>query len=197
MLGKLYIRLNHVNPMVLTQARNFAHVPRAIGPNDGDVVRKLKNKKLAKYGRVQRYWDNYSTAERPMPAGVYKEGVFQTNFNNYSQKEMQRARLEACKHMFGRSLYDTGSAAMQAAALCEKTISLVKHMKDNHKDSNAARHLNTVLARRRTALEYLKRKDFQRYSHLIFHYGVKDVVTGLHKEHFGRRRAMHLKNVRR
>lgn len=54
-----------------------------------------------------------SSAERPMPAGVYRDGVFETNFNNYSQREMYTARLEALKHKFGNSIYDTGSSAMQ------------------------------------------------------------------------------------
>ena len=184
MLGKLYLRLNYTNPLFIYPQRTFARVPRAVGPNDADIIRKLKNKKIEKFNRAKRFWDIHSTAQRPMPAGIYKDGTFETNFNNYSQKEMQSARLEACKHKFGNSLYDTGSAAMQAASLCEKTISMVKHLQKHHKDSNSARRMLRLLSKRRKALVYLKRMDFAKYSQIVYHYGLKDVTVGTHKTHF-------------
>ena len=104
---------------------------------------------------------------------------------------MQKARLEAFKHRFGNGIYDTGSAGMQAAALCEKTLSAIRHMQQNHNDSYGVQRLINLLVKRRRALIYLKRKDFQKYTELIHYYKVKDVVTGLHKSHF------HLKNIHR
>lgn len=104
--------------------------------------------------------------------------------NTASIGELQKARFEAFKHRFGNGIYDTGSAAMQAAVFCEKTISCIRHVQGNNNDSYAVQRLAHLLLKRRKALEYLKKKDFSKYSEIVHYYRVKDVVKGMHKGHF-------------
>ena len=199
MLGKLYFKVPsfYWNQLLFLSKWSFAHVPRPVGNNDESIIQRIKNKKLAKYGKVRRFWDFQSSAERPPPTGIYRGGMIETDFiglddrvkqayslNNASPKEMQKARLEVCKHRFGNGKDDTGSAGMQAAVFCEKTIGAVKHLQSNHKDSRAIRAFLKLMVRRRRALLYLKIHNFQKYAQLIHYYGIKDISTGLHKKHF-------------
>ena len=198
MFGKVYLRAPSLysNQMLYLSSRTMAWVPRNVPTNSESSIRKLKNKKI-KFGRITRFFDTFDVHDRPPPAGIYRGGLIETDFtglddkvkqayslNNSSLREMQSARLKAFRHRFGNGAYDTGSSAMQAAALCEKTLSAIRHLQENYKDSKAAVNLQKSLVRRRRALIYLKCNDFQKYAELMHYYKVKDVVSGLHKKHF-------------
>ena len=171
MLGKVYLKAPtyYGNQLLFFSKFSFGHVPRPVGINDETIIQRIKNKKLAKYGKIRRFFDNYSTAERTPPTGIYRGGMIDSDFvglddrvkqayslNNASPREMQTARFEACKHRFGHGMYDTGSPAMQASIFCEKTISTVKHLQSNHKDTECMRSFLKLMVRRRRALLYLK-----------------------------------------
>lgn len=89
---------------------------------------------------------------------------------------------------------DTGNQAVQAAIHCEKTISLLNHLRENHKDVSALIRLQRELSERRKALFYLKRHDFLGYAHVLRVYGLTDLKSekgeGVHKLNF------HCKNFR-
>ena len=62
---------------------------------------------------------------------------------------------------------DTGSPEVQVALLTERINSLTDHFKTHKKDNHSRRGLLTMVSKRRSLLDYLKRKDEGRYQALI------------------------------
>ncbi len=68
---------------------------------------------------------------------------------------------------YARQANDTGSPEVQVALLSERISLLTEHLKTHAKDFHSRRGLLTLVGRRRRLLDYLKRKDSQRYQQLI------------------------------
>ena len=68
---------------------------------------------------------------------------------------------------------DTGSPEVQVAILTERIKNLTEHMKANKKDLGSRRGLLTMVANRRSLLNYLKRVDSKRYEALIDSLGLR------------------------
>jgi small subunit ribosomal protein S15 len=68
---------------------------------------------------------------------------------------------------FGKSEYDTGSAEGQIALFTHRIKHLTKHLKQNQKDLATERALVKLVGKRRKLLDYLKRKDIERYRTII------------------------------
>ena len=68
---------------------------------------------------------------------------------------------------------DTGSPEVQVALLSERISHLTEHLKNNHKDHHSRRGLLKMVGKRRSLLDYLKRKDLERYKHLIDNLGLR------------------------
>lgn len=66
-----------------------------------------------------------------------------------------------------RSANDTGSPEVQVALLTTRINELTPHFKANMKDHHSRRGLLKMVSRRRRLLDYLKRKDADRYRALI------------------------------
>lgn len=62
---------------------------------------------------------------------------------------------------------DTGSPEVQIALLTERISHLTEHLKTNNKDHHSRRGLLKMVGQRRSLLDYLKRKDGNRYKKLI------------------------------
>lgn len=62
---------------------------------------------------------------------------------------------------------DTGSPEVQVAILTERINHLTDHFKTHKKDNHSRRGLLTMVSKRRSLLDYLKRVDDQRYQVLI------------------------------
>ena len=62
---------------------------------------------------------------------------------------------------------DTGSPEVQVALLTERIAHLTEHFKTNAKDHHSRRGLLKIVSKRRSLLDYLKRKDAERYKKLI------------------------------
>jgi small subunit ribosomal protein S15 len=62
---------------------------------------------------------------------------------------------------------DTGSPEVQVAILTERINYLTDHFKTHKKDNHSRRGLLTMVSKRRSLLDYLKRIDDQRYQTLI------------------------------
>lgn len=62
---------------------------------------------------------------------------------------------------------DTGSSEVQIAILTERINNLTEHFKTNAKDFSSRRGLLLLVGRRRSLLDYLKRRDADRYESLI------------------------------
>jgi small subunit ribosomal protein S15 len=68
---------------------------------------------------------------------------------------------------------DTGSTEIQVAVLTERIVNLTEHFKSNKKDHHSRRGLLIMVGRRRRLLDYLKKKDFNRYETLIKKLGLR------------------------
>ena len=68
---------------------------------------------------------------------------------------------------------DTGSPEVQIALLTERIGYLTEHFKTHAKDHHSRRGLLMLVSRRRSLLEYLKRKDSGRYNALISKIGLR------------------------
>ena len=62
---------------------------------------------------------------------------------------------------------DTGSADIQVAQLTSRINHLTEHLSANKKDFSTRRGLLKLVARRRKLLDYLKRKNIERYQNLL------------------------------
>lgn len=62
---------------------------------------------------------------------------------------------------------DTGSPEVQIAILSERIGQLTEHFKIHSKDHHSRRGLMQLVNRRRRLLDYLKRKDLDRYRTIV------------------------------
>ena len=68
---------------------------------------------------------------------------------------------------------DTGSPEVQVAILTERINNLTQHFKAHHKDNHSRRGLLAMVNKRRSLLDYLKKKDVARYNALIQKLGLR------------------------
>ena len=68
---------------------------------------------------------------------------------------------------YGKSDKDTGSTEGQIALFTFRINHLTEHLKKNRKDFNTERSLVKLVGKRRSLLDYLKRKDIEKYRALI------------------------------
>ncbi|HYR46527.1 MAG TPA: 30S ribosomal protein S15 [Thermoanaerobaculia bacterium] len=68
---------------------------------------------------------------------------------------------------------DTGSPEVQVALLSERISYLTEHFKSHAKDHHSRRGLLKLVGQRRSLLDYLKRKDTDRYAELIKRLGIR------------------------
>jgi len=67
----------------------------------------------------------------------------------------------------GKSEKDTGSAEGQIALFTFRINHLTEHLKQNKHDHSTRRSLIKLVGKRRALLEYLKRKDIERYRSIL------------------------------
>jgi small subunit ribosomal protein S15 len=72
-----------------------------------------------------------------------------------------------------RTKGDTGSPEVQVALLTANIESLQSHFKSHKKDHHSRRGLIRMVNQRRKLLDYLKRKDVERYAALIGKLGLR------------------------
>jgi small subunit ribosomal protein S15 len=68
---------------------------------------------------------------------------------------------------------DTGSPEVQVALLTHRISYLTEHLKIHKKDHHSRRGLLILVGRRRSLLDYLKKKDIERYRSLIERLGLR------------------------
>jgi len=67
----------------------------------------------------------------------------------------------------GKSATDTGSAEGQIALFTFRINHLTEHLKQNKKDHSTRRSLIKLVGKRRSLLDYLIKKDIERYRTII------------------------------
>ena len=68
---------------------------------------------------------------------------------------------------YGKSAQDTGSAEGQIALFTFRIKHLTEHLKQNKKDLTTQRSLVRLVGKRRRLLNYLIKKDIERYRAII------------------------------
>ena len=68
---------------------------------------------------------------------------------------------------------DTGSPEVQVALLTERINILTEHMRANPQDKHSNRGLLKMVGKRRSLLDYLQKKDIERYRALIAKLGIR------------------------
>ena len=68
---------------------------------------------------------------------------------------------------------DTGSPEVQVALLTARINHLNEHLRDNKNDHHSRRGLLLMVGQRRGLLDYLKRKDIERYRALVAKLGLR------------------------
>lgn len=85
------------------------------------------------------------------------------------EKELKQSIIE------GNKIHDTdtGSPEVQVALLTERINHLNEHLKINKKDHHSRRGLLKMVGKRRGLLNYLQKKDIERYRALIAKLGLR------------------------
>ena len=68
---------------------------------------------------------------------------------------------------------DTGSPEVQVSILTERINNLTEHLKEHKKDHHSRRGLLIMVGQRRSLLDYLNRKNLERYQDLIKRLGLR------------------------
>jgi len=81
-------------------------------------------------------------------------------------------KLEIIKK-FGGDQKNSGKTEVQVALLTRRIADLTEHMKENSKDHHSRRGLLKLVGQRRRLLNYLLKKDIERYRNLINELGLR------------------------
>ena len=76
---------------------------------------------------------------------------------------MTKERKQEIINLYKREENDTGSSEVQIALLTERISELTEHLKVHPKDNHSRRGLLKMVGKRRNLLNYLAKKDLQRY----------------------------------
>ena len=84
-------------------------------------------------------------------------------------KEMKSEIIEKYK----RDEKDTGSPEVQIALLTERINELTEHLKVHKKDNHSRRGMLKMVGKRRNLLNYLAKKDINRYREIVEKLGLR------------------------
>ena len=73
----------------------------------------------------------------------------------------------------GKDAKNTGSSEGQIALFTHRINHLTEHLKNNRKDYNTERSLVKLVGKRRSLLDYLKKKDILRYRAIVKELGLR------------------------
>ena len=86
---------------------------------------------------------------------------------------ISKEKKTAIMNEYARCAGDTGSPEVQVAVLTARIQELTEHLKDTPKDHHSRRGMLKMIGQRRGLLEYLKKKDIERYRDLIEKLGLR------------------------
>ena len=86
---------------------------------------------------------------------------------------MTTERKQEIINTFRRDEKDTGSSEVQIALLTERINELTEHLKVHKKDNHSRRGLLKMVGKRRNLLNYLAKKDLERYQSLVEKLGLR------------------------
>lgn len=80
---------------------------------------------------------------------------------------MTKERKQEVIQTYKRDEKDTGSPEVQVALLTERINELTEHLKIHKKDNHSRRGLLKMVGKRRNLLNYLAKKDEERYKAIV------------------------------
>ena len=80
---------------------------------------------------------------------------------------MTKERKQEIIKEYKRDEADTGSPEVQIALLTQRINELTEHLKVHTKDNHSRRGLLKMVGKRRNLLNYLSKKDIQRYRDIV------------------------------
>ncbi len=86
---------------------------------------------------------------------------------------MDQAVKTAIRQEYRQHDQDTGSVEVQVALLTSRINELAEHLKQHKKDHSSRRGLIIMVSKRRRLLDYISRKDKNRYTDLIRRLGLR------------------------
>ncbi len=89
----------------------------------------------------------------------------------YLYKELKKEVFKTHGHQ--KSEMDTGSPESQIALFTYRINHLTEHLKQNKKDKSTQMGLLRLVGKRRKMLDYLKKKDIERYRAIIKELGIR------------------------
>jgi small subunit ribosomal protein S15 len=110
-----------------------------------------------------------SPAALPAPDAECGESNLKGGRKTMMQKEQKTSIIEANR----THATDTGSPEVQVAILTERINQLTEHLKVHTHDNHSRRGLYKMIGKRRSLLDYLAKKDIERYRALIAKLGIR------------------------
>ena len=86
---------------------------------------------------------------------------------------LSKSEKQAIIEDYGRSDNDTGSPEVQVALLTTRITQLTEHLKEHKHDEHSRRGLIKMVGQRRRHLNYLSRKEPDRYKEIIKRLGLR------------------------
>lgn len=86
---------------------------------------------------------------------------------------LEKEKKEEIMKEYQRHTKDTGSPEVQIAILTNRINHLNEHLQIHKKDHSSRRGLLKLVGHRRQLLNYLKDKDFDKYSKIIKELGIR------------------------
>ncbi len=86
---------------------------------------------------------------------------------------MTKEKKEEIIKTYRRDEKDTGSPEVQVALLTERITELTEHLKANPNDNHSRRGLYKMVGNRKNLLNYLSKKDIQRYRDIVAKLGLR------------------------
>ena len=86
---------------------------------------------------------------------------------------ISKEKKTAIINEYARKPGDTGSPEVQIAVLTARIQELTEHLKQHPKDNHSRRGMFKMVGQRRGLLDYLKKKDINRYRALIEKLGLR------------------------
>ena len=86
---------------------------------------------------------------------------------------LSKEKKQAIIVEYGKNATDTGSPEVQVALLTERINELTEHLKVHKKDNHSRRGLLKMVGKRRNLLNYLAKKDVQRYRDIVEKLGLR------------------------
>jgi small subunit ribosomal protein S15 len=86
---------------------------------------------------------------------------------------ISKSKKQEVIEKYRRDEKDTGSPEVQIALLTERINELTEHLKANPNDNHSRRGLLKMVGNRRNLLNYLVKKDVQRYRDIVAKLGLR------------------------